>query len=82
MRSLVLGRELRCELDGTRTHDRCVAVCYLNGDDIAEVMVRQGLARGCPRFSGGWYSETEQQALAEGAAIARTYRLPGYCRLR
>jgi len=27
MRRMELGRELRCELDGERTHDRCVGIC-------------------------------------------------------
>jgi micrococcal nuclease len=49
MHQLVLGRELRCELDGERTHDRCAGVCYLDGADISDVMVRRGLARDCPR---------------------------------
>jgi micrococcal nuclease len=29
MVEMVLGQMLRCELDGTGTHDRCVGVCYL-----------------------------------------------------
>jgi endonuclease YncB( thermonuclease family) len=82
MSSLVLGRELRCELDGGRTHDRCVGVCYLDGADIAVTMVRQGLARDCQRFSGGRYAEAERRATAEGSTIGRTYRLPGYCQRR
>ena len=82
MRQMVDGRELRCELDGERTHDRCVAVCYLNGADIAEAMVRAGLARDCPRFSGGRYRAAEVQAVAAGATIGGSYRLPGYCRPR
>jgi endonuclease YncB( thermonuclease family) len=80
MLELVQGRTLRCELDGDRTHDRCVGVCYLNGADIAEVMVREGLARDCPRFSGGRYAKTERDAAANGAKIGRVYSLPGYCR--
>jgi micrococcal nuclease len=55
MRKMVEGRTLRCELDGERTRDRCVGVCYLDGGDIADTMVRQGLARDCPRFSAGRY---------------------------
>jgi micrococcal nuclease len=70
MTELVQGRTLRCELDGERTHDRCVGVCYLDSADIAEVMVREGLARDCPRFSGG------------GSTIRVTYPLPGYCATR
>jgi micrococcal nuclease len=76
MLELVQGRTLSCELDGERTHDRCVGVCYLNGADIAEVMVREGLARDCPRFSGGRYATTERRAAANGATIGRVYSLP------
>ena len=82
MRALVLGRELRCELDGERTHDRCVAVCYLEAEDIAEAMMRQGFARDCPRFSGGRYRSAEIQAAAAGASIEKNYVLPEYCRPR
>ena len=82
MRRMVLGRELRCELDGERTHDRCVGVCYLEGEDISQIMVGRGLARDCPRFSGGRYAEAERQAAAAGATIRRAYPLPGYCRPR
>jgi micrococcal nuclease len=30
MLELVEGRTLRCELNGERTHDRCIGVCYLD----------------------------------------------------
>jgi hypothetical protein len=43
-------------------------------------MVREGLARDCPRFIGGRYAKTERQAAADGATIGRVYSLPGYCR--
>jgi endonuclease YncB( thermonuclease family) len=79
---LVNGRQVRCELDGKRTHDRCVAVCYLEGRDLAAEMVRVGLARHCPRFNGGSYQAAEAQAAAAGATIGENYRLPGYCRPR
>jgi endonuclease YncB( thermonuclease family) len=79
---LVQGRTLRCELDGERTHDRCVGVCYLEGDDISEVTIHRGLARDWPRFSQGRYAKAERQAAADGATIGKTYPLPGYCRPR
>jgi micrococcal nuclease len=82
MSSLVLGRELRCELDGERTHDRCVGVCYVDGADIAVTMVRQGLARDCHRFSDGRYAQAERRATAEGATVGRAYTLPEYWRQR
>ena len=80
MIDLVHGRSVRCELDGTRTYDRCVAICYLDGQDVAAVLVQRGLARDCPRFSGGRYAEAEFQAAADGATIGQAYRLPRYCR--
>lgn len=80
MLELVEGRALRCELDGERTHDRCVGVCYLEDVDISAEMVRRGVARDCPRFSDGRYRDVEMRAAAAGATIGRTYRLPGYCR--
>jgi endonuclease YncB( thermonuclease family) len=82
MRRLVGGRQVRCELDGERTHDRCVGVCYLEGRDIGEALVHAGLARDCPRFSRGRYRAVEAQAAAAGATIIQSYRLPDYCRPR
>jgi micrococcal nuclease len=79
MLELVQGRTLRCELDGERTHDRCVGVCYLEGEDIGEVMVHRGVARDCPRFSQGRYAEAERHAAAGGATIGASYSLPSYC---
>jgi micrococcal nuclease len=82
MVQLVQGQTLRCDLDGERTHDRCVAICYLNGRDISAQMVRAGVARDCPRFSGGRYAEGEGQAAADGAMIRVAYSLPAYCEAR
>ena len=70
---------MQCELDGKRTHDRCIAICNLEGVDISEVMVRRGLARDCVRFSGGRYSAAEREAADEGATIRVSYPLPVYC---
>ena len=72
MRRLVMGRRLVCRLDGTETHDRCVAVCRLIGEDIAIPLIRAGLGRGCPRFSRGRYRAHE-------TAAGRRLPLPDYC---
>jgi micrococcal nuclease len=82
MIELARGRRVRCELDGTRTYDRCAGICYLDGADISEIMVHRGLARDCPRYSQGRYAEAEGQAATAGATIGRSYALPGYCRPR
>jgi endonuclease YncB( thermonuclease family) len=74
MRSLVDGKSVRCELDGTKTYDRFVDTCYLDGRDIGSLIIGAGLALDCPMFSGGKYKTFETEA-----AQSRI-KLPGYCR--
>jgi endonuclease YncB( thermonuclease family) len=71
---IVKGHRVSCELDGTVSHDRVVGICYVAGRDVAERLVRLGLARDCERFSGGRYRALEP-------ASARNLPLPGYCTL-
>ncbi len=80
MRDLVLGKEVRCGLTGDRSHDRVVGVCFLDdGRDVGEVMVFQGHARDCFKFSRGRYADAERHARTMGHDLSRIYRLPGYC---
>jgi hypothetical protein len=51
-------------------------VCYLDdGTDIGAAIITEGLARDCPRYSGGRYEVYETEK-------SRTLPLPGYCRRR
>lgn len=75
MRRKLNGRVVRCELDGEKSYDRLIGRCYLDGADVAALLVSEGLARDCPRYSGGRYSAFER---AEAALLP----LPGYCRPR
>ncbi|MDB9703742.1 thermonuclease family protein [Rhodospirillales bacterium] len=74
MTNLVMGKRVRCELGGSKTHDRFVGVCYLDGQDIGATVIGAGLALDCKRFSGGRYAEYE----IKGAAARM--KLPGYCK--
>ena len=56
MRSLVDGKNVHCEFDGTKTYDCLVGTCYLKGNDLGILVVESGLALGCPRCSCGKYS--------------------------
>lgn len=73
---LAEGREVRCELDGSRSKDRVVGVCFVEAagasKDIGAAVIEAGLARDCPRFSGGRY-----KALERPAAAGLPY--PSYC---
>jgi hypothetical protein len=46
------------------------------------IMVRNGFARDCPRYSAGRHAEAERQASADGATIGDLYPLPVYCQVR
>ncbi len=72
---LAQGRTVRCELDGTRSKDRVVGTCFVGGaggEDIGAAVIAAGLARDCPRFSGGRYRALERP---EAAHLA----YPSYC---
>ncbi len=80
MRDLVLGEDLRCDLTGDRSHDRVIGVCFLDdGRDVGEVMVFQGNARDCYRFSRGRYADAERHARTMGHDLSQIYALPEYC---
>jgi len=74
MRSLVDGKNVQCELDGTKTYDRLVGTGYLEGKDIGISVIKAGLALDCPRFSGGRYVSYEIKG------VAAQVKLPKYCR--
>lgn len=46
----------------TSTHDRLVGACYLDGSDIGAALIAAGLARDCPRYSGGRFADLETDA--------------------
>ena len=74
MKRLVLAKQIRCEMNGDKSYDRFVALCFLNGKDIGETLIRAGLALDCPRFSEGRYSSFEQ------SKAKNEIRMPKYCR--
>ena len=73
MVNLVHGQRVRCELTGARSYDREIGICYLGSTDIAAELVKAGLGRDCPRFSGGRYRQHEQPEARDRMP------LPGYC---
>ncbi len=72
MKAHISGNLVRCEDSGGRSHGRVVARCFLGAEDIGGWLVSEGLARDCPRHSGGFYAAWE-------TAESRTLPLPPYC---
>jgi micrococcal nuclease len=74
MQELVLGESVYCELNGKKTYDRFVGICYLNDADIGISIIEAGLAIDCPKYSNGNYAKHE---IPEAQ---RTIKLPKYCK--
>lgn len=75
MRGLVEGKPVKCFLNGERTHDRLVGICaLLDGREIGQVIISEGLARDCPRYSGGRYARFETDEARQ------RIKLPPYCK--
>jgi endonuclease YncB( thermonuclease family) len=69
---LAEGRTVVCE----RTRGRRVGYCRREGRDVGAEVIAAGLARDCPRYSGGRY------AAAERPEASRRLPFPSYCRPR
>ena len=53
MKRYLRGKTLTCELNGERTYDRWVGVCFTEeGQDIGAFMIENGYALDCRKFSG------------------------------
>ncbi|WP_375173700.1 thermonuclease family protein [Pseudooceanicola sp.] len=74
MLNFLRGRSVNCELNGDRTHDRWVGICYADGQDIGAAVIAAGHALDCQRYSGGRYRHLETPA-----AKSRLRRA-SYCR--
>ena len=63
VRRLLRGETVVCNRNGERTYDRWVGVCYIevNGEwsDIGAIVVHNGHALDCRRYSGGRYRSFE-----------------------
>ena len=62
MVNFLSGRSIECDLNGERTHDRWVGVCYADGEDIGAALIAAGHALDCRRYSGGRYAHLETPA--------------------
>jgi micrococcal nuclease len=66
MRSIIGGAVVRCELNGERSYERVVGVCYLpDGTDIGAEIIRRGLALDCARWSFGRYRSLEPDGVRD-----------------
>lgn len=73
---IVGGRRVICAVQDIDRYGRNVATCLAGGEDVAALMVRQGLAVAYRRYSGR-YINAEAAARADGIGLwASTYLTP------
>ncbi len=66
MRAIIRDATIHCELNGERSYERLVGVCYLpDGTDIGAELIRRGLALDCARWSFGRYRSLEPEGVRE-----------------
>ncbi len=57
LKRLIAGHELSCENRGTDRYGRMLGVCFIGGEDINALMVREGLAWAFVRYSRSYVAE-------------------------
>jgi micrococcal nuclease len=77
MERLLRGQSVTCDLNGDRTYDRWVGTCYMDVDgqllDIGGIIISNGHALDCRRYSGGRYRSLEP------AGVRSRLRQANYC---
>lgn len=71
MVNFLADKSVNCDLNGERTHDRWVGICYADGQDIGAAVIAAGHALDCKRYSGGRYRHLETPAARSRLRRAR-----------
>lgn len=75
--AFIAGRSVSCTDIDERTYRRVVAVCTVDGVDLADRLVRQGLALDWPKYSKGDYAVAQTEAKHAGRGVwAGSYVVP------
>ena len=65
LENLMKDEQLECERVDIDRYKRIVARCYVQGEDVAALMVRAGFAFDYPKYSKGAYSKQQKAAKNE-----------------
>ena len=75
MQKILESQTIKCSLSGRRSYQRYIGVCWIGAIDVGALLILQGFARDCFRYSGGRYRALEPKP-------ARYLPLPQYCLAR
>lgn len=70
------GKTAQCRALGTDRYGRTVARCYSNGQDIAEVLVRSGVAQAYVKYSTDYVAAEKEASIANIGIWAGTLQNP------
>lgn len=56
---------IECKLTGDKSYNRYVGTCFVAGNDLAAMMVANGFALDCARYSGGKYRHLEPAGIRQ-----------------
>ncbi|ABE62412.1 nuclease (SNase-like) [Nitrobacter hamburgensis X14] len=71
------AKAVSCEGVGRDQYGRTVAVCSIDGEDVADWLVRTGLAFDWPRYSKGKYTDAQKEAERASRGVwAGSYVVP------
>lgn len=77
LQALIAGKLVQCEERGADRYGRTIAVCYAGGQDIGELMVREGYAWAFTRYSSD-YTGSEMIAKKTSAGVHAHGCLPAW----
>ncbi len=69
--SLLADRTVICEDTKARSYRRVIGRCFLDGQDLGELIVGLGWAYDYPKYSDGRYQASEAEARASGRGVWR-----------
>ena len=75
MQKILENKTIKCSLSGRKSYERYIGVCWIGAVDVGALLILQGFARDCFRYSDGRYSALESKP-------TRYLPLPQYCLAR
>ena len=72
MQRILKNKNVKCSLSGQKSYERYIGTCWLGALDIGALLIMQGMARDCVRYSRGRYRALETLS-------AQHLPLPKYC---
>ena len=61
MQKILENKTIKCSLSGRKSYERYIGVCWIGAVDVGALIILQGFARDCFRYSSGRYKALEPE---------------------